>query len=62
MDERETRPSVNRKTVYAYLRQEIAHMESLDIIVEEYDEMVKDAQEKLGIFPAPIKPENIRLS
>lgn len=53
---------MNRKTVYAYLRQEIAHMESLDIIVEEYDEMVKDAQEKLGIFPAPIKPENIRLS
>jgi hypothetical protein len=62
MKEQGTRPSVNRKTVYAYVRQKITQMETLNIIIEEYELMVEDAKEKLGIIPAPIKPENIKPS
>jgi len=61
MNERGTRPSVNRKTVDAYLLQKMADLESLLIIVAEYENMEKGVKEKLGIPSGPVRPDNIRL-
>jgi len=61
MNERGTRPSVNRKTVDSYLIRKMADLESLFIIVAEYQNMVKSVKEKFGISSEPVRPDNIRL-
>jgi len=62
MNERGTRPSVNRKTVDTYLLQKMAHLELLLIIVAEYENMVKSVKENPEISFGPVRPNNIKPS
>ena len=62
MNERGTRPSVNRKTIDAYILQKFSENGSLAIIVFEYLYTINKIEEKLGISSKLTKPDDIKFS